>query len=179
MIFIRLLIVLTLLSQLMTHYTLILKISLKDIVKKMKSRHIILFGLFFFCIYSMQSQTSEIDIKLAKNYYLDGDYEKAILYFEKIVKEPSKTTEIYDYYKNSLIELKQFKSAEKLCKSIIKQFPENLSLLVDLGQINGDQEKIAKQDQLFDKAINGINSQTNYNTVSNLGLSFENPDQSQ
>ena len=139
----------------------------------MKSSYIILFGLFFFCDYSIQSQTSELDIKLAKNYYLDGDYEKAILYFEKIVKEPSKITNIYDYYKNSLIELKQFKSAEKLCKSMIKQFPENLSLLVDLGKIIGDQGKIAKQDQLFDKAINWINSQTNYNNVSNLGLSFE------
>ena len=121
----------------------------------------------------MQSQTSELDIKLAKNYYLDGDYEKAILYFEKIVKEPSKTSKIYDYYKSSLVELKQFKSAEKLCKSMIKQFPENLSLLVDLGQINEVQEKLSKRDQLFDKAISGINNQTKYNSVSNLGLAFE------
>ena len=139
----------------------------------MKTSYTILYGFLFFSILSMQSQTSELDIKLAKNYYLDGDYQKAILYFEKIAKEPSNTSKIYDYYKSSLIELKQFKSAEKLCKSMIKQFPENLSLLVDLGKINGNQEKFTKQEQLFEKAINSINSQTNYNSVSNLGLAFE------
>ena len=37
---------------------------------------------------SFFSQVTTIDFQLAKKYYLDSDYEKAALYYEKIFKEP-------------------------------------------------------------------------------------------
>ena len=139
----------------------------------MKCKTFITFLIVLISANILFAQTSDLDIKLAKNYYVDGDYEKAVLYFEKIAKDPSKIVSIYDYYKNALIELNQIKSAEKLCKSIIKQSPDNLSLLVDLGGIYGIDENLTKQNQFFDKAIDKINNQTSFTNVSNLGLSFE------
>ena len=139
----------------------------------MKCKTFIAFFIVLISANILSAQTSDLDIKLAKNYYIDGDYEKAVLYFEKIAKDPNKIVSIYDYYKNALIELNQIKSAEKLCKSIIKQSPDNLSLLVDLGGIYGIDENLTKQNQFFDKAIDKINNQTSFTNVSNLGLSFE------
>ena len=139
----------------------------------MKCKTCIAFFIVLISANILSAQTSDLDIKLAKNYYIDGEYEKAVLYFEKIAKDPNKIVSIYDYYKNALIELNQIKSAEKLCKSIIKQSPDNLSLLVDLGGIYGIDENLTKQNQFFDKAIDKINNQTSFTNVSNLGLSFE------
>jgi len=138
----------------------------------MKSKLFIflLFGLV--AVFNAQ-KTSDLDLKLAKNYYLEGDFEKAVLYFEKISQDQEKIKEIYDYYRASLIELEAFKEAEKLCKSTIKKSPENLALLVDLGMIFGYQDKLAKKTQQFEKAINTISSKSSYSTVSGLGIAFE------
>ena len=144
----------------------------KNIARRMKSKLFIflLFGLV--AVFNAQ-KTSDLDLKLAKNYYLEGDFEKAVLYFEKISKDQEKIKEIYDYYRASLIELEAFNEAEKLCKSIIKKSPENLALLVDLGMIFGYQDKLAKKTQQFEKAINSISSKSSYSTVSGLGIAFE------
>ena len=138
----------------------------------MKSKFFIflLFGLIG--VFHTQ-KTSDLDLKLAKNYYLEGDFEKAVLYFEKISQDEQKTKEIYDYYKASLVELKAFKEAEKLCKSMIKKSPENLALSVDLGMILGYQDKPAKKSQQFERAINTISVKSSYSTVSGLGIAFE------
>jgi hypothetical protein len=50
---------------------------------------------YFLFIGQIISQTTSLDIKLGNNYYLNGDYEKAVLYYEKIIKDPSYTKEIY------------------------------------------------------------------------------------
>ena len=139
----------------------------------MKCKTFIAFFIVLISANTLSAQISDLDIKLAKNYYVDGEYEKAVLYFEKIAKDPNKIVSIYDYYKNALIELNKIKSAEKLCKSIIKQSPDNLSLLVDLGGIYGIDENLTKQNQFFNKAIDKINNQTSFTNISNLGLSFE------
>ena len=44
---------------------------------------------------SFFSQVSTIDFQLANKYYLDSDYEKAALYYEKIFKESEHRLKIY------------------------------------------------------------------------------------
>lgn len=139
----------------------------------MKFNYIISIVIFFLFFGQLTSQTNPLDIKLANNYYLDGDYEKAVLYYEKISKDPSHSKDIYKYYKNSLIELQSYKLAEKLCKSTSKQFPDDLTLFIDLGIIYGLQERPEKKNQIFDKAIEAVSKQTTTNSITNLGLAFE------
>ena len=122
---------------------------------------------------SFFSQVTTIDFQLAKKYYLDSDYEKAALYYEKIFKEPEQRLKIYENYKLTLIELNKFKEAEKLSKILIKENPNKLNYLVDLGVIYGLVDIIDKKNQVFDKAIEQINKETLYDNAFDLGLAFE------
>ncbi|MGB1040259.1 MAG: hypothetical protein ACPGVD_05260, partial [Flavobacteriales bacterium] len=56
---------------------------------------------------------------MAKYYYDNGDYEKAKLYYEKIFK-PNSSSAVYNEYINTLVELNDFKQAEKITKKKIK-----------------------------------------------------------
>ena len=122
---------------------------------------------------SFFSQVTTIDFQLAKKYYLDSDYEKAALYYEKIFKDPEQRLKIYENYKSTLIELNKFKEAEKLSKILIKENPNKLNYLVDLGVIYGLVDRIDKKNQVFDKAIEQINEETLYDNAFDLGLAFE------
>ena len=122
---------------------------------------------------SFFSQVTTIDFQLAKKYYLDSDYEKAALYYEKIFKDPEQRLKIYENYKSTLIELNKFKEAEKLSKALIKENPNKLKFLVDLGIIYGLVDRIDKKNQVFDKAIEQINEETLYDNAFDLGLAFE------
>ena len=122
---------------------------------------------------SFSSQISTIDFQLAKKYYLDSDYEKASLYYEKIFKESEHRLKIYENYKSTFIELNKFKEAEKLSKTLIKENPNKLKFLVDLGIIHGLLDRIDKKNQVFDKAIEQITKETSYDNAFDLGLAFE------
>ncbi len=118
-------------------------------------------------------QITKIDLQLAHKYYLDADYEKAMLYYEKISQEDKYLDKIYKNYKATLIELFKYREAEKLCKDQIKSQPLKLHFLVDLGIIYELDDKPAKKLQLFDKAIAQIKSNTTYSAASDLGIAFE------
>ena len=118
-------------------------------------------------------QITKIDLQLAHKYYLDADYEKAMLYYEKISQEDKYLDKIYKNYKATLIELFKYKEAEKLCKDQIKSQPLKLHFLVDLGIIYELDDKPAKKLQLFDKAIAQIKSNTTHSAASDLGIAFE------
>ena len=61
------------------------------------------------------------------NYYNSGDFDKAVLYFEKIASEKKNTVDIYQPYRTSLLEINEFKKAEKLVKQEIKKYPKKLN----------------------------------------------------
>ena len=58
------------------------------------------------------------------NYYNNGDFDKAVLYFEKIASDKQQTVDIYQPYRTSLLEINELKTAEKLVKQEIKKFPK-------------------------------------------------------
>ena len=138
---------------------------------RFKYLFIVLFSIV--SVSSFFSQVSTIDFQLAKKYYLDSDYEKAALYYEKIFKEPEHRLKIYENYKSTFIELNKFKEAEKLIKTLIKENPNKLKFLVDLGVIYGLVDRSDKKNQVFDKAIEQIIKETSYDNAFDLGLAFE------
>ena len=138
---------------------------------RFKYLFIVLFSIV--SVSSFFSQVSTIDFQLAKKYYLDSDYEKAALYYEKIFKEPEHRLKIYENYKSTFIELNKFKEAEKLIKTLIKENPNKLKFLVDLGVIYGIVDRSDKKNQVFDKAIEQIIKETSYDNAFDLGLAFE------
>jgi len=79
----------------------------------------------------VQAQTS--DSELAKFYYDKGEFDKAVLYYEKLY-ENSQTASNYEGLLNTYIELERLKDSEKLVKKHMKRFRSNL-YYIDLGQV--------------------------------------------
>ena len=145
----------------------------KKNVQKMRFKYLFIVVFSIVSVSSFFSQVSTIDFQLAKKYYLDSDYEKAALYYEKIFKDSEHRLKIYENYKSTFIELNKFKEAEKLIKTLIKENPDKLKFLVDLGLIYGLVDRSDKKNQVFDKAIEQINKETSYDNAFDLGLAFE------
>ena len=80
------------------------------------------------------SQDAQQDYRLAINYFNEGDFQKAILYFEKLFSEKS-DKDIYNPYRICLLETENLKEAEKLVKRQIKKYPHQYHLLIDLGKL--------------------------------------------
>ncbi len=96
------------------------------------------------------------DIQLATHYYQSGEFDKAILYYEKIYSQ-NPTKIYYTTLLKSYLAVKDYKQAEKLVKQRIKSNPE-LAYIVDLGHIYEEQEESKKANQTYDKAIKSIPS---------------------
>lgn len=106
-------------------------------------------------------------------YYGNGEYEKAVMYLERIYEDfPDHTN--YSYYFKSLLELDRLKEAEKLCKEQLKKRPEILELNIDLAKIYSRTDKEDKAIELYEKAINSIDKNTDYIRVRNLATAFQN-----
>jgi len=111
------------------------------------------------------------DQQLATHYFQAGDYEKAVMYYEKLYKTNGSKSN-YVYYLKCMIELQDFKIAEKVVKKEIKNAPGDLSLRVDLGQVYLSNQNDSKANQQFNLAIKEINPKTNYSQVQQLANAF-------
>ena len=63
----------------------------------------ILFNVFIFISFFGYNQQTDTDIKLANSYFQDGDFEKSVMYFEKLEQESSLLPKIYHYYRSALM----------------------------------------------------------------------------
>jgi tetratricopeptide (TPR) repeat protein len=98
------------------------------------------------------------DEQLAAQYYQTGDYEKAILYYEKLFRDQPN-----DYYYEQLFKsyvgLKDLESAEKLVKDRMKRRGDDPRFTIDLGSLyrmTGQDDKAVKE---FEKAIKLMRSE--------------------
>ncbi len=101
----------------------------------------------------MQSQQ---DLKLAQQYYKNGEYEKALAVFEKLFEENSKNKYYYQQYLGTLVALKELDLAKQLIESQIAKEPSNPAYYVDLGNIYKQQDMDADAKTEFDKALQYI-----------------------
>src|SRR5690606_16085798 len=97
--------------------------------------------------FNSYSQTS--DSQLAQYYYQNGEFDKAVMYYEKLYDQSPDDVN-YNYLLSSYTELEDFKSAEKLIKNQLKRTLNDSRYLVDLGQhytSEGDPDKGEKEHQ--------------------------------
>ena len=73
------------------------------------------------------------DFEIAEQYFFDGKFTEAKMYYEKLSKEGFEN-EIYENYKTTLIQLNLEKDAETLIKRRLKQ-TKDATLHVDLGNL--------------------------------------------
>lgn len=133
-----------------------------------KFYHIVVtFFLLISCVQLVPAQTS--DSQLAQYYYQNGEFDKAVMYYEKLFdEEPSEVN--YSYLLNSYIELEDYKSAEKLIKQQLRSTRNDVRYLVDLGQLYTAQGDLDKGLNEYDNAIKNL--EANQRDVINLANAF-------
>lgn len=97
------------------------------------------------------------DERLASQYFNDKEYDKAVIYYEKLFDK----TKLPSYYARLLtcfIELQEFKNAEKLVKRQAKQYSYQLEYLVDLGHLYKEMGQDSKGENTYDEAIKELTS---------------------
>jgi len=103
----------------------------------------------------VQQPQKDSDQQLAAQYFQNKEYDKAVILYEKLYKE-KKSTLYYTYYLFCLIELKNYKEAEKLAKQQIREFPDSPKYRVDLGYVFTESGELSKSKKEFENALKNL-----------------------
>ncbi len=124
-------------------------------------------------LFTLSSFAQNNNQKIAYQYFINGEYDKAIVIYEELNKS-NLSVNIYSPYFISLINTNNFSTAEKLAKRLYSKNPQRLNYLVDMIVSLKKQEKLDKfifnLKKLYGK-LDGRNSQTIQ--LANRFLSFE------
>lgn len=113
---------------------------------------------------------SNTDEQLAAQYYRDGEFDKAVLYYERLY-ERTPSDEHYKYFLNCLMALESYKDAERLAERQAKNNPKAFRYQVDVGKVllaSGDEDKANRH---FDKLIKGLDK-ASVNQLLDVGKAF-------
>lgn len=119
-------------------------------------RYSLLALLLIVTISSFAQNTTEA--QLANEYYGQGDYDKAKNIYDDLAKNYANIPLIHNNYFFLLMEMKEYKYAEKYIKRLVKKFPNNLYYQLDQGLLynnRGDQDQAT---DYFNKLISRISS---------------------
>lgn len=130
-----------------------------------KNKHLFFVLLFLITGLCGFAQPST-DEQLAMQFYQNKQFDKALDYFENLYNKKS-TQVYYNPYLNCLLETKDFKKAEKVVKKQIKQNPDNLNFMVDLGTVYTKANDPEKAKSTWEQTIKSIKTDDQvFNTAS-------------
>ncbi len=103
------------------------------------------------------SAQSETDIQLAQHYFINGEFDKATSYYEKLYS--SQSTKIYfTRYLQCLVQIKDFKTAEKTIKKYISQNKNDMEIQVVLGQFYEDIDEPQKSAKVYEELLSVVSA---------------------
>ena len=108
---------------------------------------------------------------LAKQYFADGDFEKAVVFYEKLVEKNPRRTEYVQDLVSCYQQLERYQDAEEFLNERLKDRNPYPTLLIDLGYNYNLQEKEDTAQTYYDKALDIIPKNPNYGYA--LGLQFQ------
>ena len=115
--------------------------------------------LLLISTYAFSQQSNQ---HIAYQYFINGEYEKAISLYEDLVKQNLSLTYYYPYY-TSLLKIENYKQAEYLANRLVKKYPRELQyqLAVIIAQDkSGNYRQVNYSYARLFKKINGGRSQT-------------------
>ncbi|GAB4401802.1 MAG: tetratricopeptide repeat protein [Microscillaceae bacterium] len=101
----------------------------------------------------LQAQTEAQNLQIAEEYFSRQEYEKAREMYDKLARSPRLAGPIYRNYFKTLLELKEYKEAEKLVKKMARQEPENPIYLIDEGLCWEKQNRPEQAKSLYESVL--------------------------
>jgi tetratricopeptide (TPR) repeat protein len=108
---------------------------------------------------------------LAKQYFADGDFEKAVVFYEKLVEKNPRRTEYVQDLVACYQQLERYQDAEDFLNQRLKDRNPYPTLLIDLGYNYALQEKEEMAQTYYNKALDIISKNPNYGYA--IGLQFQ------
>ena len=118
--------------------------------------------LLVFMLISSFAFAQKSEQQLAYQYYINGEYTKAITIYEEL-NEARFSVAYYIPYFASLLKTEDYKSAEKLAKKLAKIYPKSLNYQLEVGiaqEKSGNQKKANYTYSKVLKKLTGQQSQT-------------------
>ena len=107
--------------------------------------------LLFFTVFTVSAQTG--DEQLAAQYFASKDYQKAADLYEDLAKKNPESVYFYENLLQCYVQLKDFKSAEKLLDKRIKRYQTQYAYLVDKAWIYHLQGEFDARDKIFNNLL--------------------------
>lgn len=107
--------------------------------------------IFLFAFISTAAFTQ--DARLAQQYFVDGEYEKAANLYERLFANNERNDYYFDRYIDCLKRLEDYNTAEKAVKKLMRKQPSNVKLFVVYGGLLEQQYKVEDAEVQYDKAI--------------------------
>jgi len=114
--------------------------------------------LFVFMLISSFSIAQQVEQKLAYQYYVNGEYSKAISIYEELNKERFSVAYYIPYF-GSLLKTEQYKQADKLAKKVAKIYPNSLNYQLEVGIVQRKSGNTKKADRTFIKIFENLTGQ--------------------
>ncbi len=128
-------------------------------------------AIFFFTVFFLSIGAIAQDEFLAKRYFEDGDYEKAVVFYEKSVKKNPRRADYIEGLIACYQQLERYTDAEVfLLKEIDKDHP-NPTFYIELGYNYTLQNIPEKANRYYDRAVSMIDKNPNYGY--GIGLRFQ------
>lgn len=121
--------------------------------------------------FALQSFAYAQDDFLAKRYYEDGAFEKAVVFYEKLVEKDPRRTDYSEGLVACYQQLERYTDAEQFLFEKIELARPNPTFYIDLGYNYTLQNNAQKAYQSYDKAIAMITENPNYGY--GIGLRFQ------
>ena len=118
--------------------------------------------LLVFMLISSFAFAQKSEQQLAYQYYINGEYTKAIIIYEEL-NEARFSVAYYIPYFASLLKTEDYKSAEKLARKLAKIYPKSLNYQLEVGiaqEKSGNQKKANYTYSKVLKQLTGQQSQT-------------------
>ena len=114
--------------------------------------------ILIFLIHSFFSLgQSETDIQLAQHYFINGEFDKATSYYEKLYF--SQSSKVYfTRYVECLMQIKDYKTAEKTIKKYILQNKNDIEIKVMLGQFYEDIDEPQKSAKVYEELLSVVSA---------------------
>ncbi|WP_317196359.1 tetratricopeptide repeat protein [Salegentibacter tibetensis] len=120
---------------------------------------IALIFLILFCSISGAWAQSEI---LARNFFDQGEFEKALKTYEQLLKENPQNTSYFFGLVESHQQLENFTKAEELLREKLNNSANNPTLLIELGHNYELQQNTERAEQFYAEALSAVDARPNY-----------------